>query len=515
MATPVIGIDLGTTNSVVAYCDEAGTVTVITDESGDRIVPSVIHFEQGGNVVVGRLARDYAKVEPQRVARVFKRGMGAPTFLKDEQPFVVDDKTWTPEELSSLILKKLKTMAEQHFGEPVSEAVITVPYYFGEPERAATRSAGEIAGLNVLQIVNEPTAAAIAHSVDGEGETGRLLVFDLGGGTFDVTLMNRGEGGETEVVATSGDRELGGADFDEAILERMVDVAQQETGQDLTEDPWVLAAATDLAEEIKQELSTRQSATRPLPVSGKPVMFTLSREEFEGLIAGQIQLVEDAVMLALDKTDLDGSDVDEVLMVGGSSRIPVFQELVERLIGTKPQLTKNLDEDVARGAALLGAKLGGGDRLDPRSELARRPQPVDAASHALGVSIVHPEDRSRLINQVVIPEGTPIPHASTHEFGAASDNQRDVELSLNEGAGEDLDFTRQLSKSIGSFAEPVDRGHPLRFEIEYTADQLIKVQLFDGISGQLLTELEVEHKGMLSDQEREQAREFLRGTEVT
>jgi molecular chaperone DnaK len=513
MAERVIGIDLGTTNSVVAHCDDSGLVTVITDESGDRIIPSVVHFEQGGNVVVGRLARDYAKVEPQRVARVFKRGMGTPTFLKGDLPFEVDGKQWTPEELSSLIVKKLKNMAEQHFEGEVTQAVITVPHYFGEPERAATRSAGEIAGLDVLQIVNEPTAAAIVHGLDGEPKLGRLLVFDLGGGTFDVTIMRYGEGAQMEVVATSGDRELGGADFDEAILEKMIDVAQQETGQDLTEDPWTLNSATVLAEEIKQELSTRESATRPLPVSGKPVMFTLSRKEFEELIKEQIELVEDAVLNALDKAEIEGGDVDDVLMVGGSSRIPVFQELVERITGSTPKLTKNLDEDVARGAALLGAKLG--DSLDPRSELARRPKPVDAASHALGISVIHPEVPNKLINQVMIADGTPIPHSSTHDLMAASEGQREVELVLNEGADEDLDFVRELAKSNGTMPEPVPRGHPLRCEIQYTADQLIKVQLYDGISGQLLTELSVEHKGLLSDQERRDAKDFLQRSEVS
>jgi molecular chaperone DnaK len=512
MTLPVLGIDLGTTNSVVAYCDESGSVTVITDENGSRIVPSAVHFEQGGNIVVGQLARDYAKVEPQRVARVFKRGMGTPTFLKDDQPFVVDGKTWTPEELSSLILKKLRNMAEQHFGEPVTKAVITVPHYFGEPERAATRSAGEIAGLEVLQIVNEPTAAAIVHGHDGDAEPGTLLVFDLGGGTFDVTVMRYGEGGEMDVISTSGDRELGGADFDAAILERMIEVAQQETGEDLTEEPWTLSNATAAAEEIKQELSTRESATRQLPVTGKPLMFTLSRKEFEELILDQIRLVEDAVLTALDKIDLEGPDVTTALMVGGSSRMPVFQKMVERVTGKQPELTKNLDEDVARGAALLGAKLG--DTLDPRSELAQRPAPVDAASHALGITLVHPEDHRRLINQVVIPEGSPIPHTSTHDLMTVDEGQREVQLSLNEGGDEDLDFTRQLSKSTGRFSQPVPREHPLRFEIEYTADQLIKVHLYDGVSGQLLTELEVEHKGMLTEQERDAARDFLQRTEV-
>jgi len=512
MSTPVIGIDLGTTNSVVSYADEAGLVTVIADENGDRIIPSVVHFEQDGNVVVGRLARDYAKVEPQRVARIFKRGMGTPTFLKTGEPFEVDGKAWTPEELSSLILKKLRNMAEQHFEGPATKAVITVPYYFGEPERAATRSAGEIAGLEVLQIVNEPTAAAIVHGVEGEPTLGKLLVFDLGGGTFDVTIMRYGEGGETEVIATSGDRELGGADFDEAILEKMIEIAQAETGQDLTEDPWTLNSATVLAEEIKQELSTRESATRPLPVSGKPVMFTLSRKEFEELIAEQIELVDDAVLNALDRAEIEGSEIDEVLMVGGSSRIPVFQQMVERITGSKPKLTKNLDEDVSRGAALLGAKLG--DSLDPRSELANRPKPVDAASHALGISLLD-EGTGNLINQVVIAEGTPIPHSSTHPLEAASENQIEVALVLNEGADRDLDFVRELGKSMGRLAEPVHKGHPLRCEIQYNADQLIEVQLFDGVSGQLLTELSVEHKGMLSDQERADAREFLQQAEVS
>jgi molecular chaperone DnaK len=514
MTVPVIGIDLGTTNSVVAYSDESGAVAVIADEDGDRIIPSVVHFEQGGNVVVGRLAKDYAKVEPQRVARVFKRGMGSPTFLKGEEPFVVDDKTWTPEELSSLVLKKLKNMAEAHFETEVTRAVITVPHYFGEPERAATRSAGEIAGLDVLQIVNEPTAAAIVHGVDSEPEAGRILVFDLGGGTFDVTVMEYGSDSEMSVVATTGDRELGGADFDSAILERMIEVASEETGEDITEDPWALSSATALAEELKRELSTRSSATRPLPVSGKPVMFNLTVEEFEGLIEEQIGLVEDAVMNALDKAEMEGKDIGEVLMVGGSSRIPVFQAMVERITGQKPKLTKNLDEDVARGAALLGAKLGG-DTLDPRSELAQRPQPVDAASHALGITVVQPDDPTKQINAVVIPEGTKIPHTSTHPFMAASEGQTEVELILNEGADEDLDFVRELGKSPGRLAQPVPKGHPLRCELRYTADQLIQVELFDGVSDQLITELEVKHDGLLSAEEREQARDFLSRADVS
>jgi molecular chaperone DnaK len=324
--------------------------------------------------------------------------------------------------------------------------------------------------------------------------------------------MRYGSGAEMSVVTTSGDRELGGADFDGVILERMIEVAKQETGEDITEDPWALSSATALAEELKRELSTRQSATRPLPVSGKPVMFSLTAAEFEALIEDQIQLVEDAVLSALDKAELEGTDIDEVLMVGGSSRIPVFQAMVERITGHKPKLTKNLDEDVARGAALLGAKLG--DSLDPRSELAQRPKPVDAASHALGIKILDVES-GKPMNAVVIPEGTAIPHTSSHEFTAASDGQTEVELVLNEGADADLDFVRELAKSTGTMAQPVPRGHPLRCELRYTADQLIDVELFDGVSGQLITELEVKHDGLLSAEEREKARDFLSRADVS
>ena len=203
MSTPVIGIDLGTTNSVVSYTDGAGVTHVVADENGDRIVPSVVQFGSDGSVVVGKNAKAYAKVEPDRVASVFKRGMGDSTFLPDGSDFVVDGVTHTPEQLSALVLKKLADVASRELGAPATRAVITVPHYFGEPERAATRSAGEIAGLEVVQIINEPTAAAIARGADGEGDaSGRLLVFDLGGGTFDVTVMEYGAGREMTVIAS-------------------------------------------------------------------------------------------------------------------------------------------------------------------------------------------------------------------------------------------------------------------------------------------------------------------------
>ena len=513
MSTPVIGIDLGTTNSVVSYTDGAGVTHVVADENGDRIVPSVVQFGSDGSVVVGKNAKAYAKVEPDRVASVFKRGMGDSTFLPDGSDFVVDGVTHTPEQLSALVLKKLADVASRELGAPATRAVITVPHYFGEPERAATRSAGEIAGLEVVQIINEPTAAAIARGADGEGDaSGRLLVFDLGGGTFDVTVMEYGAGREMTVIASDGDRELGGADFDRKIVERMIEVARAERNIELEDDPWLLADAFAQAEELKKELSTADSARRPLSVGGRPLMFELTRAEFEELIAEEIQFADDAVRNALDK--VSGPPPGQVLMVGGSSRIPRFRELVREITGIEPDFTKNLDEDVSRGAAMLGAKLEG--VLDPRSELAKMPVPQDAASHAVGIQLVRESPTGDFLeyNSVLIPEGTAVPHAAMYEFAAASDGQTGVELVLHEGSDENLTFCRELGKSHGSFGRPVPRGYPLRCQVEYTVDQMVVVNLHDGETNAHICELKILHEGLLSDAERAAARERLAGLTV-
>jgi molecular chaperone DnaK len=515
MSTRVIGIDLGTTNSVVSYTDAGGVTHVVPDENGDRVIPSVVQFAADGSLVVGKNAKAYAKVEPERVASVFKRGMGERTFLPDGKEFVIDGTVQTPEMLSAIVLKKMADIASREFGEPATRAVITVPHYFGEPERAATRSAGEIAGLEVLQIINEPTAAAIARGADDDATaTGRLLVFDLGGGTFDVTVMEYGSGREMTVIASDGDRQLGGADFDRKIVDRMIELARDERGVQLEDDPWLLADAYVQAEELKKALSSADRATRPLSVGGRPLMFELTRAEFEELIAEEIQFVDDAVRNALDK--VEGPPPTQVLMVGGSSRIPRFHALVREIAGVEPEFTKNLDEDVSRGAAMLGAKLDG--TLDPRSELAKMPVPQDAASHAVGIELVREDSTGGVLkyNSVIIPEGTPTPHAAVHSFSAASDGQTGVDVVLYEGSDEDITFCRQLGETVqGSFGRPVPRGYPLRCQVEYTVDQLVVVNMFDGQTDGHICELKVKHESLLSDAERAAAREQLAGISVT
>ncbi len=508
---PVIGIDLGTTNSVVAYTDPQGITATIAGTDGTRIVPSAVRLPAGADPVVGGQARQYAVVEPDRVAQFFKRGMGEKTFLPDGSPFVVDGKTWSPEELSSLVLRKLKQMAEEHFGQPVHKAVVTVPAYFGEPERAATRDAGELAGLEVVRIVNEPTAAALAHGVDQGGDPGKVLVFDLGGGTFDVTVMTVGADRGMEMVATGGDRQLGGIDFDRRILERIVQAVAAETGTDLNGDTWALSAAMETAEQLKIELSTAETATRRIVAGGRPVMFTLSRQELESLLADKLQEVEDTVVYTIEEeAGLKPRDIGTVLLVGGSSRIPAFQRLLARISGREPKFSRNLDEDVARGAAIMAAKLGG--ELDTRSELALLPPPVDVASHGFGVTAIG--DHGTEENAVMIPKGTRIPASVSDQFGVHEDGQTHVRVVLNEGEDSDLEFVRKLGDALGPLGRPVRSGHPIRVDMQYTADQLIVVKAYDGETGHFLCELEHRYEGRLSEQEKSAARDYLSRLDV-
>jgi len=501
----IFGIDLGTTNSVIAYTDPNGTTEVIAGRDGGRIVPSVVYFPKDGDLVVGSLARDHAITEPERVARLFKRGMGSHTFLPDEKSFTVDGKTWAPEELSALVLRKLAQMAEDQYGEPARRAVITVPAYFGEVERAATRAAGEIAGLEVLRIVNEPTAAAVAHGLDHPGEAGRILVFDLGGGTFDVTVMDVSAEGAMQVVATGGDRELGGMDFDELVVGKMTSTAR-EGGLDVETEPWARQQAYLQAEDIKKELSFAEIAGRSLTGSGRPLRFDLSRGEFESLLANKLREVEDTTVYTLENADLRPPDLRMVLMVGGSSRIPAFQRLLKKIYGKEPTFTRNLDEDVARGAAILAAKEGG--QLDPRSRLARMPKPGDVLSHGLGITVVDPETRHRS-NSVIVGVNDKIPADRTEGYETVDEGQTMVEIRLNQGDDEDLDYVREVAKGVGKFGRAVPLGYPITVQIQVTPDGTVDLFARDAQTNDLICKLEVHHPDILSKAQQEQSRQHV------
>ena len=501
----IVGIDLGTTNSVIAFTDRNGVTEVIAGKDGARIVPSVIYFPKDGDPVVGTTAKQRAITEPERIAQLFKRGMGERSFLDNGEPFVVDGKTWSPEELSSLVLRKLAQMAQEHFGEPVRRAVITVPAYFGEAERAATQSAGELAGLEVVRILNEPTAAALAHGLDNPGEPGRIMVFDLGGGTFDVTVMDVASDGAMEVIATGGDRRLGGMDFDKLIVEKMTTAASG-AGLDISTEAWARQDANAKAEELKKELSTLDTSSRSLTGSGRPLQFDLSRGDFEALLSEKLREVEDTTLGTIERADLQPSDITKVLMVGGSSRIPAFQKLLAKAWGHEPAFSRNLDEDVARGAAILAAKLGG--ELDPRSQLAKMPQPVDVSSQGLGVSMLD-TSTNRMVNAIIIPAGTKVPAKAEETFNTVAEGQTQVDIKLNEGDDEDLDFVKLLAKGTGRFGQAVRLGYPVRIALEFTADQIIRLRAYDGENDSFLCELEVERPGNLSKAEQADARKYL------
>lgn len=499
----VIGIDLGTTNSAVAVTDNMGVTTTISALDGARLLPSAVYFESSGEVTVGARAKAMSVMEPNRVATLFKRGMGEKTFLGDGSDFMVEGKAWRPEELSSLVLKRLKQIAEESLGEPVTGAIVTVPAYFGELERSATRDAAELADLPLLRIINEPTAAAIAHGFGGGERSENVLVFDLGGGTFDVTVMRVESDGEMTVLSTGGSHKLGGADFDSAIIGIMAERAESELGVDILAEDWMFSDARDKAEEIKKELSTTDSVSRPLQTGQRPFMFTLTRDEFESAIADTVEDVSDTVETTLDESGLSQSEIGTLLMVGGSSRIPVFAKVMRDAFGKEPIFTKNLDEDVARGAAILATKTSG--TADPRSELAELAIPTDVASHGLGMTVLEEGDTGKEINGLIVRAGTPVPANGSETFYSVVDDQTTVNLRINEGDDEDLTYCRPLGEGTASFGRPVPKGHPIRIDVAYTLEQIVHVEAYDGVTGTLIGEVTIKREGSLSDSEKKEA----------
>ena len=353
----VIGIDLGTTNSVVSVM-EGGEPTVITNPEGSRITPSVVGFTKDGQRLVGRLAKNQAVSNPDRTISSIKRHMGDPNYH-----VTIDGKSYTPPEISAMILQKLKSDAEAYLGETVTQAVITVPAYFNDSQRQATKDAGKIAGLEVLRIINEPTAAALAYGLDKDKDE-TILVFDLGGGTFDVSILELSEG-VFEVKATNGDTHLGGDDFDKKIMDWMVEEFKKVNGIDLSQDKMSAQRLIEAAEKAKIELSSMSQTNINLPfitadaTGPKHLDLTLSRAKFEELTADLVERTMVPTRKAMEDAGLSGSDIDKIILVGGSSRIPAVQEAIRKILGKEPSKGVNPDECVSIGAAIQGGVLVG------------------------------------------------------------------------------------------------------------------------------------------------------------
>ncbi len=499
-----VGIDLGTTFSSLAYVNPDGKPVLVSNAEGELLTPSIVAFTRDA-ILVGRDARREALADPSRAVLHIKRQMGNPTYT-----FKVDGESYKPEGISALILKKLKQDAEMHLG-PVRKAVITVPAYFDDARRKATEDAGILAGLEVLDIVNEPTAGALAYGLAHDGEDGTFLVYDLGGGTFDVTVIEK-SGHEFITLATDGDVQLGGKDWDERLVNHLADRFAEEFGDDPRENPQALSYLAITAEEAKKALSRRETTSVPVSYKGHWGNYEVTREQFESLTEDLLAVTQLTTEMVLEEAGLTWEGISKIIPTGGSTRMPAVRKLLERMSGKTVKLEVPVDEAVAAGAAIHAAicSLGDEERIRELSaeaaEKLGRIQTVDVAAHALGL-IIKDARTFEYRNDVLIRKNTRLPTSVTKTYQTAQDGQQKILLQVVQGDAPDPTANITIGR-VEVTGLPPGRPAGLRVDVTYAYDRKgrIHVTAEDHDTGKVVAAEIAREGGMRTEELAEEAK---------